>query len=97
MSKNNFQPQGGFILEILRKSLTDLTQDQFCVLCGISRTTYQSWIRKGTGVPPLNPEQLIGVCKVCRITPMELLEKMGLDTSEVSKIQNESSISEAIA
>ena len=80
---NTLNQSEGFTLEQLRKAFTTMNQVQFCVSCGISPTTYHSWIRKKITIPPLTPEQLIRVCEVCGVTPTDLLEAMGLDLSRV--------------
>lgn len=37
--------EGDSILELLRLQKTNLTQNEFCVRCGIPLATYQRWIR----------------------------------------------------
>jgi transcriptional regulator with XRE-family HTH domain len=73
-----------WVLETLRLDYTDLTQDEFIVKCGLSRTTYQRWVREKLA-PRLTPEQIANVCRICRISFNTFFSKLGLDTSDIPK------------
>lgn len=72
-------------LEVLRIELTDLSQDEFVVQCGISRTTYQRWVREKVPLDEvkLSPEQIVKMCRLCRISPKTFLERLGVDLAGV--------------
>lgn len=72
------------VLESLRLDYTDLTQDEFVVKCGLSRTTYQRWVRDNIA-PRLTPEQITNVCRTCRISFNTFFSKLGLDISDIPK------------
>jgi len=71
-------------LESLRLDYTDLNQDEFVVKCGVSRTTYQRWIRNGKE-PRLTPSQILNICRTCRIPFNKFFETIGLDISDIPK------------
>jgi transcriptional regulator with XRE-family HTH domain len=73
-----------WVLETLRLDYTDLTQDEFIVRCGLSRTTYQRWVRDKL-TPRLTPEQIANVCRICRISFNTFFSKLGLDISDIPK------------
>ena len=60
-------------LEVLRLSYTDLTQDEFCVACGIPRTTYQRINRNAPEKMKLTIEQIYKICRVCKISADKFL------------------------
>ena len=63
-------------LELLRTTYTDLSQDEFCVYCKISRTTYQRWIRDSSDKIKLSPVQLAKLCLICNISGNELIARL---------------------
>jgi transcriptional regulator with XRE-family HTH domain len=71
-------------LEALRLDFTTLTQDEFVFKCGLSRATYQRWIR-GETIPKLSPEQIVQICRVCQITFEIFFTRLGVDTSGIPK------------
>jgi transcriptional regulator with XRE-family HTH domain len=73
-----------WVLETLRLDYTDLTQDEFIVKCGLSRTTYQRWVR-GKAAPRLTPEQIVNVCRICRISFSTFFTKLGLNVGDIPK------------
>ena len=73
-----------YVLESIRLDCTELTQDEFIVLCGLSRATYHRWLRENKP-PRLTPEQIYKVCKVCRISFNTFFLKLGLDVSAIPK------------
>ena len=72
------------VLESLRLDYTDLTQDEFIVKCGLSRTTYQRWVRDNIQ-PRLTPIQIANVCRTCQISFNTFFSKLGLDISDIPK------------
>ena len=72
-------------LEVLRIELTELSQDEFVVQCGISRTTYQRWVREKIPLDEikLSPEQIVKMCRVCHISPKTFFERLGVDLAGV--------------
>lgn len=70
------------VLEVIRTDYTDLSQDEFIVRCELSRTTYQRWVRDNIS-PRLTPEQIIAICRTCRISLNTLFKKLGFDLSEL--------------
>ena len=73
-----------YVLESLRLDYTDLTQDEFIVMCKLSRATYHRWLRENKP-PRLTPEQILKVCEICRISFNTFFSKLGLDISSVPK------------
>lgn len=73
-----------WVLENLRLDYTDLTQDEFILKCGLSRTTYQRWVREKL-TPRLTPEQITNVCRICRISFNTFFLKLGIDISDIPK------------
>ncbi len=71
-----------WVLETLRLDYTNLTQDEFIVKCGLSRTTYQRWVR-GKSSPRLTPEQIANVCRICRISFNTFFTKLGISIAEI--------------
>jgi len=71
-------------LETLRLDYTDLTQDEFILECGLSRTTYQRWVRENL-TPRLTPEQIANVCRICRISFNTFFSKLGINLSNIPK------------
>lgn len=71
-------------LESLRLDYTDLSQDEFIVKCGVSRTTYQRWIRNKEE-PRLIPSQVANVCRICKISLWKFYEVIGIDISDIPK------------
>ena len=59
--------EGDAPLEALRVKFTDLKQDEFIVKCGFRRATYQRWA-SGKTVCRLTPEQIVAVCKTCKVS-----------------------------
>ena len=47
-SKKERRQEGDSLLEALRLERTTFTQDEFCVRCGIPRSTYQRWVKGET-------------------------------------------------
>lgn len=79
MDKRKSQDKN-YVLESIRLDYTDLTQDEFIVLCGLSRATYHRWLRENKP-PRLTPEQIYEVCRICRISFNTFFSKLGLDVS----------------
>ena len=73
-----------WVLEALRLDYTDLNQDEFIVKCGLSRTTYQRWVRDKSS-PRLTPEQIVNVCRICKISFNTFFSKLGLNVSGIPK------------
>jgi transcriptional regulator with XRE-family HTH domain len=72
-------------LEVLRIELTELSQDEFVVQCGISRTTYQRWVREKVPLDEikLSPEQIVKMCRVCHISPKTFFGRLGVDLAGI--------------
>ncbi len=83
MSRKRFS-QKESALETLRLDYTDLNQDEFVIKIGVSRTTYQRWIREDKE-PRLTPSQITNICSICKISFNTFFESLGLDISEVPK------------
>ena len=73
-----------YVLEALRLDYTELTQDEFIVMCKLSRATYHRWLRENKP-PRLTPDQILRVCEICRISFNTFFSKLGLDISNVPK------------
>jgi transcriptional regulator with XRE-family HTH domain len=74
--------EGDSPLESLRIERTQLTQDEFIAQCGFARATYQRWASGATPLKP-TPEQMVAVCRLCKITLDELFERLGIDLAGV--------------
>ena len=69
-------------LESLRIEFTELTQDEFIVQCGFARATYQRWVR-GDSSPKPTPEQMVAICRLCKISLPALFQHLGVDLAGV--------------
>jgi len=74
--------ESGSPLEALRLDFTNFNQDEFVVKCGLSRATYQRWIR-GETIPRLTPKQVAEICRVCKISFQTFFTRLGVDTSGI--------------
>ena len=71
-----------FPLEALRLDFTELNQDAFIVSCGIPRATYRRWMSGQTPVKP-TLEQIISICRLCKVSLKQLFEHLGMDVSGI--------------
>lgn len=69
-------------MESLRLDHTDLNQDEFVIKIGVSRTTYQRWLREDKE-PRLTPSQIINLCSICNISFNTFFQSLGKDISKV--------------
>ncbi|AFY81240.1 helix-turn-helix transcriptional regulator [Oscillatoria acuminata] len=66
MSRKDRRQEGDSPLEDLRLARTELTQDEFCVMIGIPRATYQRWIKGQTDAKP-TIKQLKALARLLKI------------------------------
>lgn len=81
MTQNPENPQS--LLEKLRTQ-TGLTQIEFAQACKIPYRTYQRWAYGQTEFAPTAP-QFAAMCEVCKLSPIALLNQLGVDISRIPK------------
>ncbi|MCT7958735.1 helix-turn-helix transcriptional regulator [Laspinema palackyanum] len=72
MSRKARRQDGDSPLEDLRLERTELTQDEFCVMIGIPRATYQRWIKGQTDAKP-TIKQLKTLARILKIERIDEL------------------------
>jgi hypothetical protein len=83
-SRNKKQDlEGESPLEKLRIELTDLTQDEFIHSCGFARATYQRLASDPSKPLKLTPQQIVAICRTCKIPLEKIFEYFGVDLSGI--------------
>jgi hypothetical protein len=72
-------------LENLRQEFTALPREQWIALCYFPRASYFRWLNKPEEVPPVTAFQLANMSKLCGLTLYEVMERIGMDMTDIPK------------